>query len=266
MIKNDFHTHTSYCDGRSTAEEIVQAAVGKGMECIGFSGHALTSFDTEWCMSLDGMRRYVEEIQRLKEAYRDRIRIFLGAEWDYYSDGPRDSLEYTIGSVHYIEKDGVRKTVDESPEAFAGLVKEWYDGDYYAAAENYYASVGDVLSKTGADIVGHFDLITKFNEGGRLFDETHPRYREAWQQAADRLIPYGRPFEINTGAMSRGYRSTPYPSAEIMDYIASRGGKFILSSDSHHTSTLLYDFPAWEKYARERGYALVTMPSCLGTI
>ena len=263
MINRDYHIHTTYCDGRSSAEEMVLAAIEKKMDCIGFSGHALTSFDTEWCMSLNGMRDYVEEISRLKEEYRGRIRIFCGAEWDYYSDGPREGLEYTIGSVHYIEKDGCRKNVDESPEAFAGLVKEWYDGDYYAAAESYYANVGDVVAKTDADIIGHFDLITKFNEGGCLFDESHPRYRRAWKQAADKLLSCGRPFEINTGAMSRGYRSAPYPSAEIMDYIASRGGRFILSSDSHQTGTLLYGFDEWERYLQERGYELVTMPDCL---
>ena len=132
--------------------------------------------------------------------------------------------------------------MDESPEAFAGLVKEWYDGDYYAAAESYYANVGDVVAKTDADIIGHFDLITKFNEGGCLFDESHPRYRRAWKQAADKLLSCGRPFEINTGAMSRGYRTEPYPAKDIRDYIRARGGKLILSSDSHRKDTIAYRF------------------------
>ena len=263
MMRTDFHTHTTYCDGRSSAEEMVQAAVEKQMDCIGFSGHALTSFDTEWCMSADGMRDYVQEIRRLKEKYDGRIRIFCGAEWDYYSDGPREGLEYTIGSVHYIEKDGRRVNVDESPALLKKLCREWYEGDIYTLIESYYRNVSDVLDRTGADIVGHFDLVTKFNEDGSLFDESHPRYRVAWQQAADRLLGFGKPFEINTGAISRGYRSVPYPSAEIMEYLAFHGARFILSSDSHHTSTLLYGFDRWERYAREHGFTLVSMPDCL---
>ena len=257
MIRTDFHTHTTYCDGRSTAEEMVQAAIARGMDCIGFSGHALTTFDTEWCMSLEGMRAYAAEISRLKERYADRIRILCGAEWDFYSDGSEDGIEYKIGSVHYIEKDGVRTNIDESPKLLKQLCQEWFDGDFYALAEGYYANVGAVLERTGADIIGHFDLVTKFNEGCALFDETHPRYRAAWQQAADRLLTYGKPFEINTGAMSRGWRTAPYPSAEIMEYISARGGQFILSSDSHSTDTLLYGFEEWEKYCREHGYTLL---------
>ncbi len=257
MIRSDYHTHTSFCDGRNTPEEMVQAAVAKGMECIGFSGHALTSFDTSWCMSREGTKAYVEEISRLKEAFRDQIRIYCGAEVDYYSDGPLEGLDYTIGSVHYIEKNGSRKNVDESPEFLTQLVEEWYGGDFYAAAEAYYANVADVLDRTGADIIGHFDLITKFNEGGRLFDESHPRYRAAWQQAADRLLEWDRPFEINTGAMFRGWRTAPYPSAEIMDYIAGRGGRFILSGDAHSTEALCWEFDRWERYVNEKGYELV---------
>ena len=263
MVKSDFHTHTTYCDGKASAEEMILAAIEKNMDCIGFSGHALTSFDTEWCMSQDGMRDYVQEIRRLQEKYEGQIRIYCGAEWDYYSDGPREGLEYTIGSVHYIEKDGKRINVDESPALLKKLCDEWYGGDIYALAGSYYANVADVLDKTGADIVGHFDLVTKFNEGGALFDETHPRYREAWQKAADRLLTFGKPFEINTGAISRGYRSAPYPSVEIMEYLASRGARFILSSDSHATGTLLYGFDRWERYVKEHGYTLVTKPDCL---
>ncbi len=257
MIRRDFHTHTTYCDGRSTAEEMVQAAIVRGMDCIGFSGHALTTFDTEWCMSPEGMQAYAAEISCLKDRYAGRIRILCGAEWDFYSDGPEDGIEYKIGSVHYIEKNGVRTNIDESPEQLKRLCQEWFDGDFYALAESYYANVGAVLDRTGADIIGHFDLVTKFNEGHALFDETHPRYRAAWQQAADRLLTYGKPFEINTGAMSRGWRTAPYPSAEIMEYISARGGCFILSSDSHSTDILLYGFEEWEKYCREHGYVLL---------
>ncbi len=260
MILSDFHTHTNYCDGRNTPEEMVQAAIDRGLSAIGFSGHAYTSFDAEWCMSLEGMQLYREEIGRLKDAYKDRIRILCGAEWDYYSDGPKEGLEYLIGSVHYVEKNGIRRTVDESPEAFAEVVRSMFDGDYYAAAENYYEKVGEILDRTKADIVGHFDLITKFNEGGRLFDEKHPRYRKAWQQAADRLLPFKKPFEINTGAISRGYRTSPYPSQEIMDYIGSRGGCFILSSDSHRTDTLLCGFEQWEAYVLGHGWELAETP------
>ena len=38
MIRRDYHTHTTFCDGKCTAEEMVCAAISFGMDEIGFSG------------------------------------------------------------------------------------------------------------------------------------------------------------------------------------------------------------------------------------
>ena len=74
----------------------------------------------------------------------------------------------------------------------------------------------------------------------------NPRYIKAWQQAADALLKTGKPFEVNTGAISRGYRTAPYPAKEIRDYIRAHGGKLILSSDSHAKETIAYRFKEYE--------------------
>ena len=112
----------------------------------------------------------------------------------------------------------------------------------YAFAEAYYATETRVVEVTKCDIIGHFDLITKFIEQEPAFDVHHPRYVKAWQNAVDELLKTGKPFEINTGAISRGYRTEPYPSREIRDYIRAHGGKMILSSDSHQIETKAYKF------------------------
>ena len=62
------------------------------------------------------------------------------------------------------------------------------------------------------DIVGHFDLVTKFNEVSMFFDENDPRYIEAWQKAMLKLLPKVKRFEINYGAVNKGLRSRPYLS------------------------------------------------------
>lgn len=157
--------------------------------------------------------------------------------------------------------DGEFLPVDESPEAFAELLRRC-GNDPCNMAGRYYGLVADVVNKTGADIIGHFDLITKFNEtnkNGKFFDEDNPGYIEAWKHAADSLLQTGRPFEINTGAISRGWRKTPYPSARIISYIASHGGKFILSSDSHSKDTLMYQFAECEELARNLGLRLTEL-------
>ena len=120
--------------------------------------------------------------------------------------------------------------------------QKYFDGDIYCLCEEYFKTVSDVVQKTGADIIGHFDLISKLNEKYNLFDEENPRYINAWKAAADKLILTGKPFEINTGAIARGYRTVPYPSEPLRDHIREKGGRFILSSDSHQIKTLCYAF------------------------
>ena len=104
-----------------------------------------------------------------------------------------------------------------------------------------------MIEHTHADLIGHFDLITKFNEGNKLFDEECPRYLDAAFAALDELLKTGRPFEINTGAISRGYRTSPYPSAEIQAYIKEHGGRFVLSSDAHSADALAYGFDQYDQ-------------------
>ena len=36
----NLHTHTTYCDGINTPEQIILTAIDKGFGAIGFSGHS----------------------------------------------------------------------------------------------------------------------------------------------------------------------------------------------------------------------------------
>ncbi len=243
-MRADLHTHTVYSDGKNTAEEMLLAAIGAGLECIGISDHSYTFFDESYCMKKEAIPAYRREIAALKEKYRGRIRVLCGIEQDCWSEEPADGYDYVIGSVHYVKADGLYLPVDESADILRSAVEEHFGGDWYAYAEAYYATVALIPERTGADVVGHFDLMSKFNDGGILFDGNDPRYRAAWRKAADSLLAAGIPFEINTGAVARGYRSVPYPAPEILEYLRSRGAALIWSSDSHSAETLCFGFPA----------------------
>lgn len=250
MIKSNFHTHTNFCDGKNTAEEMILSAIEKGFSHIGFSGHIYTDFDESYCMSKEATKKYIAEIKSLKAKYKDKIKIYLGIEKDYYSKEPVNDFEYVIGSVHYVYKNGEYIPVDETSEIQKEAVNKHYNGDFLSFAKDYY----EIVSEAAGDIVGHLDLISKFNEGNVLFDETSPEYIKLAEEAIQKLIKKGKIFEINTGAMSRGYRKTPYPSKELIKIINSLNGKIMINSDAHEKSGIDFGFEEALKLVKECGF------------
>lgn len=238
----DLHVHSVFSDGKDEPRDIVLAAIEKGVKTLGFSDHSYTEFDERYCIQRDKQAEYMKTVNDLKNEFSGKIKILCGTEQDFYSTAPTAGYGYVIGSVHYILKDGEYIPVDETADILKQAAKDYFSGDIMSLCEAYFEEVGEVCEKTKCDIVGHFDLITKFNEQEKLFDEADPRYINAYQKAVDRIIKNCKVFEINTGAISRGYRTTPYPSEEIRNYIRQKGGKFILSSDSHQKETLCFEF------------------------
>lgn len=252
MTACDFHLHTTFSDGKNTPEEMVLAAIRRGFDTVGFSDHSYTAFDESWCMPKNRISDYRAEIARLREKYAGQINILCGIEQDFFSDEPLAGYDYAIGSVHYVKAKERYFPVDGNAAATAKAVQCGFGGDPLSLAEAYFASVAEFADDPAIAIVGHFDLITKFCEQAPIFDEDDPRYKKAWQSAADRLIAAGKCFEINTGAISRGYRTSPYPSERIISYLIEKNARLILSSDSHSRDNIGFGFDAVEsKYGNK---------------
>ncbi len=253
--RSNLHTHTIFCDGKNTPEELVQTAISLGMCSIGFSGHAELPFDDcdSWCMSGERHSNYRKEILSLKETYADSIEVALGIEQDYFSPECTEPYDYVIGSVHYVKPQGVPFAVDVNPEEFLKDIKTYYGGDSLSLAKDYFSLVSEVVPVTKCDIVGHFDLLTKFNEQYSFLDEDDPRYRSMALEALDALLESDPLIEINTGAMARKRRSIPYPPAFICKRIAEKKGRMVLNSDAHRASHLLYGFEEAIEYVRSCG-------------
>lgn len=254
MILEDLHVHTTYCDGIDPPEEVVRAAIDLHLERIGFSGHSYVSFDESYCMSKESITAYKSEITRLKEKYKNKITVLCGIEQDIYSEMPVEDYDYVIGSVHYLKKNDIYLPLDETAEILSYGVDTLFHRDFYQMAENYYQLVSEMAQRQ-VDIIGHFDLITKFNKDNRLFSENDSRYTAAARIAIDRLIAAGKVFEINTGGISRGYKIDPYPSISLLQYIIQKEGKLIFSSDAHSAQNLCFEFEKWRQVVGELGYS-----------
>ena len=238
LIKNthkaklDLHTHSNFCDGKSSAEEMVRAAIKKGLSVLGIVTHAYIPFEDFYTIHPGKVGAFQQEIRRLSDVYKDKITLLCGVEADPVSTMSYEGFSYILGSSHYFGRADDMRSVDMSPESFKHAVSELFNGDVIAAADNYYQQLTKV-AELNPDIIGHFDLVTKFNEKLGLIDEQSGLYRCAWQKAADELLKLRVPFEINTGGITRGWKTSYYPSDEILRYLEGKGAQFVISSDAH---------------------------------
>jgi histidinol-phosphatase (PHP family) len=204
--------------------------------------------------------RYIEDVNRVKEKYGHRIDILLGVEYDMMSMIDTTPFDYVIGGAHILDHNGDIILVDSSQQKLEDKVNEHFDGDYYKLCELYYSQLSRVITYTDCDIVAHFDLVTKYNEGGVLFNEEDKRYRDAAFDCLDTLIKKDPVFEINTGAISRGYRTSPYPSMPILKRMAELGARMTITTDCHNAEFLLCYYDEAIDYAAECGLSELWYP------
>lgn len=250
MLAN-FHTHTVFCDGKSTPEEVVLSAIQKGFSAIGFSGHGYAPYDLKCCMT--DTEGYRQEILRLRDRYRNEIEIYLGVEEDAFYSVDRSRFDYIIGSCHFIRLHDKYYPIDSKYECFKDCLA-LFEGDPLRFAEAYYRAFCDYLARRKPDIIGHFDLITKFDELDTSLFLQNPDYQKIVAAYITRAAQSGSIFEVNTGAISRGLRTTPYPSADLLHVLKKLDAPLILSADSHHKDTLDFAFEETKHCLREIGF------------
>jgi len=247
----NLHTHTTFCDGKSTAEEIVLTALEKGFASIGFSGHGYTSFDHSYCIT--DVEGYISEISALKEKYKKDIEVYLGLEEDCYHLNDRSRYDYIIGSCHYFDVNGKLYAADYNLETTKKCT-ELPNSNVIKLADDYYRHFTEYILKRKPDIIGHFDLITKFDESSEPLFLNSKEYCELAKKYITEAAKSGSLFEVNTGAISRGYRKTPYPSTELLHTLKKLSANVIITSDSHYRDTIDFGFDEAEKLLVDCGF------------
>lgn len=248
-IKQNLHTHSVYCDGNDTVEEMVQEAILKKFTVLGFSGHGKCALDS---ISMDDQRinAYITDILEMKEKYKNQISIHLGIEQDMAGRLENSSdFEYVIGSKHFINT----TPIDYSFEVFTELF-ESYHKDYVKLCKDYYEDVARMRDWQEVDIIGHLDLITKYNEDESFFKFEDKKYVSIVCDCVDSLLSKNKIFEINTGAIARGYRTTCYPYKNILKYLQEHGARICLNSDCHNRKKLDCAYEQTMELIRDCGF------------
>lgn len=248
MIRQNLHCHTIFDDGADAPERMVLAAQTAGLGSLGISLHCPVSGQEAWCCSEENEPHFIAEMHRLREVYGERFPVWCGLEYDLEGERNFAPYDYVIASCHLLGG----FSVDDSPEEAEALAESF--GGAPAAAEAYYRRVASIAQIPEADIVGHFDLLTKFNERRPLYDTAARAYRDAAFAALETLNKAGKIFEINTGAMSRGWRSAPYPAPELLRHLNALGGRICISSDAHRAKHVAFGFDEAEALAASCGF------------
>ncbi len=247
----NFHTHSTFCDGENTPEESVLAAIESGFSSLGFSGHGYTPYDLRYCMK--DVPGYCAEIRRLQKKYADRLQIYLGVEEDSYAPLDRKAFDYIIGSSHYFCLDGSYYPVD-SGLSYLQQCLTLVDGDPVRLAQAYYAPFCRYIAARKPDVVGHFDLITKFDEQNNDLLLSNAAYLDMADTYMYKAAQNEVLFEVNTGAISRGYRHDPYPHERLLHVLKKCRRGVVLSSDSHAADTLAFGFDEAKRLLRAVGF------------
>ena len=261
------HTHSTLCDGKSAPEAMAAAACAAGVKYFGVSCHSHTPIpqDEGFVLPAD-MTDYRAAVLGLRAEYAGRMEVLLGIEWDSQSDIRPEGFDYWIGSVHYLKgADGGYYAIDWGEEQLAACRDELFGGNALAMAEGYFAEAARVAALRPT-ILGHLDLIVKLNAGNRFFDEDAPRYRRAALEALHAADPAATLLEINTGGVSRGYRTEPYPALFLLREWRAMGGRIILTSDSHNADTVVYGYAQAAELARAAGFASSTLLTMGGAV
>ena len=250
-FRQNLHTHSTYCDGKDTIEEMILAACEKGFQSIGFSSH---SFMKGCSLPQQVIDHYKCEIEASKKKYADKIEVYCGIECEMYGDTDLSGFDYVIGALHYLKLEDGLFSIDRSLQDLQAVIETYFHGDGMACAKAYYQQLAKLPEHGDFDFIAHFDLITKYCEQVHLFDDQAKEYQWAAVEAAEQLagkIPY---FEVNTGAMARGYRTSPYPDVFLMKELKRLGFGAVISTDCHDSGFLDYGYQEAVELLKKCGF------------
>lgn len=245
MQLSNYHSHCTFCDGRSTPEDFVKFAISHGFRAYGFSSHSPLPFETFWNMSKEDVPEYLAEINRLKTKYSDRIEIYTALEIDYLDETYNPSiayfqdmpLDYRIGSIHFLplsehlsEENMV--CIDGSFADYKASVDRYFEGDISKLVTRYFDSTLKMIEAGGIDIVGHMDKIYLNGHKCKGFSFDADWYQKPFRAALDLIAEKGLMVEVNTKNLMK--KQQVFPRREYLRLLKDMNIPVMVNSDCHY--------------------------------
>ncbi|WP_044417357.1 histidinol-phosphatase HisJ [Halarcobacter anaerophilus] len=250
-MRVDLHNHTTLCNhATGTMQEYIQRAIELNIDVFGFSDHAPMPYDPKYRMDISQKNEYEQNIEILKEKYKDKIEILKAYEVDFMQNSSlmldevlKSNVDYLIGSVHFLQENGSGLWGFDNPE-FIGKYKE-KNIDYIWS--EYFVAIKEMAKSKLFDIVGHLDLIKVFKY---LPDKD---IKSIALDALKEIKKANMVIEIN----SAGFRkpiNEPYPSKELLELAFELDIPITFSSDAHKIEQIGFMYESVTAIAREIGY------------
>jgi histidinol-phosphatase (PHP family) len=225
-------------------EPVVQRAIEEGFTHYGLSEHCpryrdqdLYSDEAALGMTPASLattfRAYIDEAFALRERYADRIQLLVGFETERLPPGDWHArmrelralapFEYVIGSVHDV--DGVwvdykREVTEQLAERVGGRAR---------LQALYFDAVTDMVGTLKPEVVGHIDLIRKFDGPSPSFS---PAVYRRIDDALEAVRSVGGVLEVNCATHRRGLGPV-YPLPQILERARGMGIGVTLGDDGH---------------------------------
>lgn len=263
----NFHTHSNYCDGKGELMDYVGQAKELGLISLGFSSHAPVPFPTNWTMKADQFANYISSIEKLKQS-TNGPELYKGLEVDFIPGitSPnlfKDKLDYTIGSIHFVEKhlDGSRWEIDGTHASFLDGLSKIFKNNIKDAIVRYFELTREMISSACPTIVGHVDKIKIQNKEDKFFHESDAWYHDEVVRTIDLIYASGAIVEVNTRGVYQKKSSTTYPSPWILEIIHQKNIPVTISSDAHHKDDIVNQFSETAALLKEIGIKTITVLS-----
>ena len=243
MLGN-YHTHTVRCKHAvGTEREYIERAIAKGFKELGFSDHTPQPYTSGYVsnirMDMDQIPDYTSTLVKLREEYKDQIKIYIGYEVEYFrayfptliEELRKYPLDYLIQGQHHVpeEEHGTYvgfKTTDE--KVLIDYVDHCIEG-----------------LETGLFLyLAHPDLINFVGD-----EKIYLKHMERLVDAAKSL---NKPLEINIYGFIDGRQ---YPSDLFFRMASEKGAKFVIGCDAHAPEVIqqIEDIPGFgDFFARNK--------------
>ncbi|GHN03022.1 histidinol-phosphatase [Cytophagales bacterium WSM2-2] len=243
----NYHTHSTYCDGKSSLAEVLTKAKDLNIGSLGFSSHAPLPFDCKWCMKQERLNAYLDEINGFRKF--KEIEIYAGLEIDFVPGIVglhhfADRLDYTIGSIHFVEKfeNGTPWEIDGPHTSFLEGFEKIFKGNIKDVMARYLELTREMVNTSPPSVVGHLDKIKIQNIDNKFFHESDSWYKDEIRKTIDAVSRSGCIVEVNTRGIYQKKSTETYPSPWILKMIHEKNIPITLSSDAHHPDDLINQF------------------------